>query len=46
MISSRFLPNPPRHAKAMSEAKDPLAVSVHFPWARAVSNNSVPYYIK
>ncbi len=29
-----------------SNNQDFLSVAVHYPWARAISQNKVPYYIK
>ena len=29
-----------------SSNQDFLSVAVHYPWARAISQNKVPYYIK
>jgi len=32
--------------RSAQQQQDFLAVAVHYPWARAMSQNKVPYYIK
>ena len=33
-------------ASGSNSSQDFLSVAVHYPWARAISQNKVPYYIK
>ena len=38
--------NEVRSRAELPTTQDFLAVAVHYPWARAVSQHKVPYYIK